>query len=360
LRSPFLFCHCRFYKTLYGCRWRSPSQEIEDWWRGAGHRSFACSWAWVACFFEGLSGTLIRVPKVNRPDYSGGCLVSMSSPFFPDLRKDLGRFLVDKTKLIEDIVDSRMHGKVDLVLRPRRCGKSTMLQMIKWLYLLAFHTLFWNLSSRSFFSVPLDGIDLPHLFSGLYIAEKQEICREHMGQYRVIFLDFQVCYSLELCRVLAYMKQLIYGTSWDRMLTSFKMMAVDLYEKWREYLWDSLSEWKQIIFQSLEDMKASDTILSLKLLSQLLAKKSGHKVIVLIDEYEAPNNRAYEHGFFNEVRSLRPPRSHSSLTTLIQANEFFGRGVLPPFLKVAKIYPIFAAEHLTYLFRRMNISHMGF
>jgi hypothetical protein len=85
----------------------------------------------VACFFEGFSGTLIHVPKVNRPDYSGGRLVSMCTPFFPDMRLHLGRFLVDKTKLIEDIVECRMGGIVDLVLRPRRCGKSTMLQMIK-------------------------------------------------------------------------------------------------------------------------------------------------------------------------------------------------------------------------------------
>jgi hypothetical protein len=85
----------------------------------------------VARFFEGLSGTLIRVLTVNRLDYSGGRLVSMCSSFFPDLREDLGRFLVDKTKLIEDVVNNRMRGKVDLVLRPRRCGKSTMLQMMK-------------------------------------------------------------------------------------------------------------------------------------------------------------------------------------------------------------------------------------
>ena len=85
----------------------------------------------MARFFEGLSGMLIHVLTVNRPDYSGGRLVSMCSSFFPDLREDLGRFLVDKTKLIEDIVNSRMCGKVDLVLRPRRCGKSTMLQMIR-------------------------------------------------------------------------------------------------------------------------------------------------------------------------------------------------------------------------------------
>ena len=65
-------------------------------------------------------------------DYSGGVLNVMSSNFFPDLRRDLGRFLVDKTKLIENIVDRRrLTRHVDLVLRPRRCGKSTMLQMLK-------------------------------------------------------------------------------------------------------------------------------------------------------------------------------------------------------------------------------------
>jgi len=96
---------------------------------------------------------VFQAHSANRPDYSGGHLVSMCSPFFPDLRKNLGRFLVDKTKLIEDVVNSRMHGKVDLVLRPRRCGKSTMLQLMKWVSLLAFHTLYWNLSSRYFFGL---------------------------------------------------------------------------------------------------------------------------------------------------------------------------------------------------------------
>jgi hypothetical protein len=37
-------------------------------------------------------------------DYSHGVLRSMCSPFFPDLRAQLGPFLVDKTKLIENIV----------------------------------------------------------------------------------------------------------------------------------------------------------------------------------------------------------------------------------------------------------------
>ena len=65
-------------------------------------------------------------------DYSTGVLNTMCSSFFPQLRADLGPYLIDKTNLIENIViNSRLRGHVDLVLRPRRCGKSTMLQMLK-------------------------------------------------------------------------------------------------------------------------------------------------------------------------------------------------------------------------------------
>ena len=163
-----------------------------------------------------------------------------------------------------------------------------------------------------------------------------------MGKYAVIFLDFQVCYSLELCRVPAYMKQMITGTSWDDMLDSFKEMVSLLYEIWREYLWDFLDPVEQEIFQTILSKEASDATLrlSLELLSKFLAKRSGRKVIVLIDEYEALNNRAYEFNFFQQVHSSYPFRLYSRLTILIQANEFFSRGVLLALLKVAKIYII--------------------
>jgi predicted AAA+ superfamily ATPase len=63
--------------------------------------------------------------------YRTGVLKAMCSPFFPQLREQLGPYLVDKTKLIQNVVDRGLNGNVDLVLRPRRCGKSTMLQMLK-------------------------------------------------------------------------------------------------------------------------------------------------------------------------------------------------------------------------------------
>jgi len=65
-------------------------------------------------------------------DYSIGVLNSMCSPFFPHLRADQGPYLVDKTELIENVVvNNRLRGHVDLVLRPRRCGTFNMLQMLK-------------------------------------------------------------------------------------------------------------------------------------------------------------------------------------------------------------------------------------
>ena len=66
-------------------------------------------------------------------DYSTGALDGLISNLFPALREKLGPYLVDKTKLIENIIDDRrLKGhQVDLVLRPRHSGKSTMLQMLK-------------------------------------------------------------------------------------------------------------------------------------------------------------------------------------------------------------------------------------
>jgi len=58
----------------------------------------------------------------------------MCSAFFGQLRKQLGPYLVDKTQLIDKIVNdglNGLNGNVHLVLRPRRCGKTTMLQMLK-------------------------------------------------------------------------------------------------------------------------------------------------------------------------------------------------------------------------------------
>ena len=61
-------------------------------------------------------------------------------------------------------------------------------------------------------------------------------------------------------------------------------------------------------FESIHNKTATEADLtrSLYKLSRFLAQKFRQGVIVPIDEYEVPNNHAYDKGYFDEVRSLYP------------------------------------------------------
>lgn len=83
---------------------------------------------------------------------------------FEEIRRNQ-YYYIDKTKLIEQLFDSL--GKVSLFTRPRRFGKTLNMSMLK-----------------SFFEIGTD----PSLFDGLYISENKELCKQHQGQYPVIFL----------------------------------------------------------------------------------------------------------------------------------------------------------------------------
>ena len=72
-------------------------------------------------------------------------------------------------------------------------------------------------------------------------------------------------------------------------------------------------------FESILNMTATkdELMRSLYKLTLFLANEFRPNVIVLIDEYEAPNNRAYEHGYFNDVCSPHPSLSRLELRTSI-------------------------------------------
>ena len=86
---------------------------------------------------------------------------------FEEIRSK-GYYYVDKTKLIEQLFDSR--GKVNLFTRPRRFGKTLNMSMLK-----------------SFFEIGADSA----LFEGLYISHNKQLWKEHMGKYPVIFLSLK-------------------------------------------------------------------------------------------------------------------------------------------------------------------------
>jgi len=79
-----------------------------------------------------------------------------------------GYYFVDKTLLIKDIVD--LPGKIKLITRPRRFGKTLNMNMI-----------------RRFFSRD----EKKDLFEGLKIWEEKEFVKEYYHKYPVIFVTFK-------------------------------------------------------------------------------------------------------------------------------------------------------------------------
>ena len=90
------------------------------------------------------------------------------------------------------------------------------------------------------------------------------------------------------------------------MLSRFGHLVSELYADWEDCLMESLELSERTYFQSIRNNTATegDLELSLYKLSCFLAQKFCRKVIVLIDEYEVPIYRAYDHGYIDEVRSL--------------------------------------------------------
>ena len=86
---------------------------------------------------------------------------------FEEIRSN-GYYYIDKTKLIEQLLDNR--GKVNLFTRPRRFGKTLNMSMLK-----------------CFFEIGTD----PALFDGLAISSNEQLCKEYMGKYPVIFISLK-------------------------------------------------------------------------------------------------------------------------------------------------------------------------
>jgi hypothetical protein len=109
------------------------------------------------------------------------------------------------------------------------------------------------------------------------------------------------------------------------MLSAFSDLVSELYAKWEDCLVQSLRPEQRRYFESILNMTATkdELMRTLYKLTLFLADKFRRNVIVLIDEYEAPNNRAYEHGYFNDVRSPHPSLSRLELRTSIPGQCFF-------------------------------------
>ena len=188
---------------------------------------------------------------------------------FSDIRKK-GYYYVDKTKLIEQLFDSR--GKVNLFTRPRRFGKTLNMSMLKY-----------------FFEIDTDAT----LFDGLYITKNKELCEKHMGKYPVIFLTMKDIDGLTFEDAKYQIIELIAKEA-ERF--SFLGDSHNLSQRDKE-------KYNDLIAYSNGKYLLNDELLSasLQLLSELLSKHYNQNPIILIDEYDVPLSKAFDNGYYKEM-----------------------------------------------------------
>lgn len=174
-------------------------------------------------------------------------------------------YYVDKTALIKELLDH--WAKVNLFTRPRRFGKSLNMSMLK-----------------KFFA--LDGNK--EIFNKLEISKETSLCKEYMGKFPVILVSLKGINAGTYEKACDMAVQVINGEA-----------------RRFQYLLDSecLTAYDKEAFSALLQRDMSEAVLcsSLKVLSELLEKHHGCKVILLIDEYDVPLAKAFERGYYDQM-----------------------------------------------------------
>jgi hypothetical protein len=219
---------------------------------------------------------------------------------FEEIRRNQ-YYYIDKTKLIEQLFDSL--GKVSLFTRPRRFGKTLNMSMLK-----------------CFFEI---GTDLS-LFDGLYISKNHELCRQHMGQYPVIFLSLKNVEGLGFESAKYQMMELISKEAARHGILR-ESEALDEIAK-KEYR--ALTTFSDGRYQMTEEALLG----SLQTLSELLYSHYHKKTVILIDEYDVPLDKAFKHGYYKDMVTLIRTMFGKALKT----NNALAFAVLTGCLRVSK------------------------
>ena len=212
---------------------------------------------------------------------------------FEDIIKD-NYYYVDKSMLIEDILVNR--AAVTLFTRPRRFGKTLNMSMIKY---------FFDVRNKD---------ENRKLFEGLKIFGSEYM--KEQGKYPVIFV------SLKDLR----------GDTWEDTFENLKSFISDLYAEFED-MREIMNKRDKIKFDKIfYEEEKGDYETSLKLLSNYIYKYYGKKVIILIDEYDAPIINAFDKGYYNEAINFFQVFYGSALKT----NDSLKYGILTGITRIIK------------------------
>ncbi len=205
-------------------------------------------------------------------------------------------FYVDKTSFIRNWWDGQ--DAVTLITRPRRFGKTITMNMLNY-----------------FFSNQYAGRG--DLFEGLDIW-KDEKFRKLQGTYPVI------------CMTFAGVK----GKTYEDTVKTIKIAIVKLFSQYA-YLMDyeGFNDNERRSFKDInEDMDDVHAALSLNLLSTLLEKYHGKKVLIFLDEYDTPLQEAYIQGYWDEMTAFIRTMFNNTFKT----NPSMERAIMTGITRVSK------------------------
>ncbi len=208
-------------------------------------------------------------------------------------------YYVDKTDFIRQLIDG--HAKATLITRPRRFGKTLAMSMLYYFF-------------------ALEGAEANRaLFKGTRIEQAGERYMAEQGTRPVVFLSLKD----------------IKEPDFTRMLTGFGELSKKVYYKFRYLLeGDTLLSWEKDIFESILAKKAnlSDLQYSLSNLVDYLARYHKKTVLVLIDEYDAPIQSAWDRGYYGEAIDF----VRNYLSSVLKSNPNLDFAVLTGVLRIAK------------------------
>ena len=213
---------------------------------------------------------------------------------FKELREE-GYYYVDKTFLIYEILINK--AKVTLFTRPRRFGKTLNMSMLKY---------FFNIENKE---------ENRKLFENLKISNSTYMSEQ--GKYPVIFIS------------LKDLKE----NNWEECLESIKDIMYKVFNDY-EFLREKLNLVEKRQFDKIWEMTGNEKNFKTSLLdlSKYLNKYYSKKVIILIDEYDAPIINAFNNGYYNEAINFFQVFYSSALKT----NDSLKYGILTGITRIIK------------------------
>ena len=206
-----------------------------------------------------------------------------------------GYYYIDKTLLIDEMLINK--SKVTLFTRPRRFGKTLNMSMLKY-----------------FFDVK-DKEENKKLFENLKVSNSEYMSEQ--GKYPVIFIS---------------LKDLKEDT-WEECLESIKDIMYKIFNEYN-FLREKLNVVEKRQFDKIWEITGNERNFKTSLLdlSNYLNKYYGEKVIILIDEYDAPIINAFDKGYYNEAINFFQTFYSSALKT----NNSLKYGVLTGITRIIK------------------------